>query len=111
MEQVRAYEYKHLAAAGIKTENYTPMHEAGTFQGVLNAKAWGRCNNMILYITLMGGRNIIAVVWHNGSTDGRPDYLGADSIPMGSTVELVFETVKTGKIKLANWKVLSACAQ
>ena len=60
MQEKRAYQYKELMAMGFDFAAYSPMRSAGCFTGTLDAKAWGRRMNMVLFLTLKGHRQCLA---------------------------------------------------
>lgn len=103
MKEKRAYQYKDLEAAGIDTALYAPMKAAGPFTATLDAKAWGRGMNMVLFLTLEGGEKVITNVWQTTlcRNTGLP-YMGMDEIPMGTKVEVAFSPNTKGKICLAD---------
>lgn len=101
MKEKRAYQYKELAAAGIDTAAYTPMKTVGRFTGTLDAKAWGRRMNMVLFLTLDSGEKVVANVWQrNGYKDTAPYYKGMDEVPMGARVEVLFSHSRKGNVRL-----------
>lgn len=101
MQEKRAYQYKELMAMGFDFAAYAPMRSAGCFTGTLDAKAWGRRMNMVLFLTLDDGRKVIVNVWQTGSSkDTAPAYKGMGEVPTGSNVEMVFGLNSKGSISL-----------
>ena len=80
----------------INFNEYNFTQEAGTIEGVLMHKHYGKKNNIVAYVDLDDGRKIIAVAYKEPE-----NYLGLNHISENTKVKLTFIERDSGKIYLS----------
>lgn len=83
----------------------------GTVCARLDARAWGRKQNLFLYFTDIqtGAKRLISAFWTNGYCVGRNEGLSfRHDVQEGDVLELDIGTTRNGKLKLLGAKKLDA---
>ena len=100
-EEVRAFSNNQFKELGFDTSDYHFIDEEGTFNAILELKAWSKGTTLRNFLTLEDGRKIIAC------TFARDNYLGLADVPMGTKMEVTFQRAKkSGQSYLRDYRIL-----
>ena len=99
MAERQAYSRRQFVESGFDTTGYAFNKEQGVHIGSIDCKRWGK-QKLVTYFTLDDGRKVVAPTWP------KSNYLGLAELPIGSRVELDFQTTRTGKLNLKGVSVL-----
>lgn len=95
MEEKRAYSQSQFEALCIDTKNYKFNEIEGVFSGTLDYKKWGKTRNIVAFVTLDDGRQIVCCAWQENHK-----YLGIPEIPMETRIKLTFAPNSKGRMCL-----------
>ena len=87
-DEKKAFSKQQAIDLGFDYTAYEFNNEIGEFEGELVFKKWGKKANILAYVNLNDGRQIICTAFQNN------DYLGLDDIEIGTKIKLVYDKRK-----------------
>lgn len=84
----KAFSKQQAIDLGFDYTAYEFNNDIGEFEGELVFKKWGKKANILAYVNLDDGRQILCTAFQNS------DYLGLDDIEIGTRIKLVYDKRK-----------------
>lgn len=90
-EDKRAMTWAEFIASDFDGRAYNFPDFEGTFQARIACKRWNKSKNLLVYLDLADGRQVLTAAWNT------TNFYGLADMPVGTEVLVTFKTAASGK--------------